>query len=182
MKRPAILLDRDGTLNASPDPYLTRVEDFAPIPGAFEAVGRLCRAGWPVTVITNQACIDKGIVTRDVVDQIHGEFQRVAAKHGGSIEAFYVAPDLPDSDSPRRKPKPGMLLEAAQDHGYDLFRSYMIGDSERDLLAGRAAGATSLLVLTGHGEEVQARNAHPADLTFPTLAEAADWILARGDA
>lgn len=179
MKRPAIFLDRDGTLNVSPDYYLTRLEDFEPIPGAFEAVGRLCAAGWPVVVITNQGGLGLGLVTPEEMDRIHAECERLAALHGGRFEGFYVCPDPPDAPTDRRKPKPGMLLEAAREHGYDLFGSYMVGDSDRDLVAGRAAGATSLLVRTGHGESVAARGVHPPERTFPSLVEAADWILAR---
>ncbi len=176
-RRPAVLLDRDGTLNEPPDYYVTSVEDFVPIPGAFEAVGKLCRAGYGVSIVTNQAGLAKGLVTTEVMDAIHDECRRLAAEHGGVFDGIHVCPDLPDSDSPRRKPKPGLLLEAAAEHGYDLFRSYMIGDSERDLVAGRSAGATPLLVRTGHGERTAAEGRHPADRTFPSLAEAVDWLL-----
>jgi D-glycero-D-manno-heptose 1,7-bisphosphate phosphatase len=177
-RRRAVLLDRDGTLNDPPGHYVTRLEELIPIPGAFEAVGRLCRAGWGVSIVTNQAGIGKGLVDAATVDAIHDECRRLAAVHGGVFDGIHVCPDLPESDSPRRKPKPGLLLEAAEEHGYDLFRSYMIGDSERDLGAGRAAGATPLLVRTGHGEEVAAAGRHPADRTFLSLAEAVDWLLA----
>jgi histidinol-phosphate phosphatase family protein len=172
-------VDRDGTLNASPGRYVTSVRDLVPIPGAFEAVGRLTRAGWPVCVITNQACIGKGLVTAAEVDRIHAECARLAAEHGGVFDAFYVCPDRPESAGDRRKPKPGMLLEAARDHAYDLFRSYMIGDSMKDVVAGRSAGATPLLVLTGHGEETRAAGGQPEERTFPSLAEAVDWVLSR---
>ncbi|MBZ0269489.1 HAD-IIIA family hydrolase, partial [bacterium] len=134
MRRPAVLLDRDGTLNATPSRYVTSVADFVAIPGAFEAVGRLCRAGWPVSVITNQGGIGSGLVTAEEVGRIHDECRRLAALHGGSFDGIHVCPDPPDAPTERRKPRPGMLLEAAREHGYDLFRSYMVGDSERDLV------------------------------------------------
>lgn len=180
MKRPAVLLDRDGTLNASPGRYVTSVDQFVAIPGAFEAVGRLCRAGWPVSVITNQGGIGSGLVSAAEVDRIHDKCRRLAAEHGGAFDGFHVCPDRPDAPTERRKPRPGMLLEAARDHGYDLFRSYMVGDSDRDLVAGRAAGATPLLVLTGHGCETASSGEQPVEWIFPSLAEAADWILAQG--
>jgi dolichyl-phosphate beta-glucosyltransferase len=179
VRHPAVLLDRDGTLNESPGRYVRSLADFRPIPGAFEAVGRLCRAGWRVSVITNQGGLALGLVEGEELDRIHGECARRAAEHGGAFDGFYVCPDDPDAPTDRRKPAPGMLLEAARDHGYDLARSYMIGDSERDLAAGRAAGAEPLLVLTGHGRDVLASGVHPADRAFPTLSEAVDWILAR---
>jgi D-glycero-D-manno-heptose 1,7-bisphosphate phosphatase len=179
VKRRAVLLDRDGTLNVNPSAYVTRLEEFEPIAGAFEAVGRLCRAGWSVSVVTNQSGIGKGLVTSAAVGEIHRECERLAAAHGGAFDGFYVCPDLPGFGSELRKPLPGMLLAAARDHDYDLFRSYTIGDSERDLVAGRAAGTTPLLVLTGHGERTRRETDHPEDRTFASLAEAVDWILTR---
>ncbi len=174
----AVLLDRDGTLNEPSDYYVRSVEEFVPIPGAFEAVGRLCRAGWRVAVVTNQSCIGKGIVDAATVDAIHAECRRRAEAHGGVFDDFYVSPDRPDADSRTRKPRPALLLAAARDHGYDLPRSFTIGDAARDLEAGRAAGTRSLLVLTGHGEKTRAETDHPAEHTFPSLVEAVDRILA----
>jgi D-glycero-D-manno-heptose 1,7-bisphosphate phosphatase len=179
MRRPAVLLDRDGTLNTNLPQGVTRIEEFDPIPGAFEAVGRLCRAGWPVSVVTNQSGISKGIVSRETVDEVHRLCERLASEHGGRFDGFYVSPDLPGSGSPRRKPRPGMIAEAATEHGYDLFRSYVIGDSFRDLVAGRAAGCTPLLVLTGRGRETRETNDHPANRTFESISEAVDWILSQ---
>jgi len=177
MSRPAVLLDRDGTLNESPDGWVTSVDDFVPIPGALEALGRLCRAGWPVSVTTNQSCIGRGLAKRDQVDRVHAELERLAAAHGAAFDGIFVCPHAPGEGCECRKPLPGLILQAAARHEYDLFRSYVIGDSARDLVAGRAAGATSLLVLTGHGGD--ARTEHPEQLTFPSVAEAIDWILSR---
>lgn len=178
-RRRAVLLDRDGTLNVDLTDGVRRIEDFVPIPGSFEAVGRLCAAGWGVAVVTNQSVIGRGWAPAETVDAVHRECERLAAIHGGRFDGFHVCPDPPGSDSPRRKPRPGLLFEAAQAHGYDLFRSYMIGDSVRDLVAGRAAGATPLLVLTGKGWQTQQEGGHPPVRAFMDLAEAVDWILAR---
>ncbi|MEZ5066335.1 MAG: HAD-IIIA family hydrolase [bacterium] len=178
-RRPAVLLDRDGTLNENLPQGVTRGEEFVPIPGAFEAVGRLTAAGWPVSVITNQSGISKGIVTREIVEAVHARCRELAAAHGGRFDAFYYADDLPGSGAPRRKPRPGMILEAAADHGYDLFRSYLVGDSSRDLLAARAAGCTPVLVLTGRGREALAAEGPAPEHVFEDLAAAVDWILAR---
>jgi len=176
--RPAVLLDRDGTLNRSPgEGWVTDPADFVPIPGAFEAAARLHREGWPVAVITNQSCVGRGIATAEQVERVNRECRRVAAEHGAVLEDILVCPHGPEDHCPCRKPLPGLLFRAAQERSYDLLRSYMVGDSARDLLAGRAAGATPLLVLTGKGE--QARGEHPSHLTFPSLAEAVDWILSR---
>jgi D-glycero-D-manno-heptose 1,7-bisphosphate phosphatase len=178
MSRPAILLDRDGTLNDVPDYYVKSLSEFVPVQGVFAALGRLFAAGWPLFVCTNQSGVGLGVVEPEIVGAVHAECARLAAEHGATFAGFYVCPHRPDEGCTCRKPLPGLLLTAAADHGLDLFRSYCIGDSLRDLQAGRAAGAMSLLVLTGRGEEARAE--HPAELTFPSLVEAADWILTRG--
>lgn len=176
--RAAVILDRDGTLNERPAEYVTSLDLFHPIAGSFEAVGRLTRAGWPVVVATNQACIGKGMVDRSVVDEVHEECRRVAALHGGAFEGFYVCPHAPDAGCSCRKPLPGLLLRAAEEQNFDIFRSFMIGDTARDLLAGRAAGATSLFVRSGNDGD--APEGHPAELAFDDLAHAVDWVLASG--
>jgi D-glycero-D-manno-heptose 1,7-bisphosphate phosphatase len=175
--RAAVLFDRDGTLNVSPPPtrFVTRPEEFIPIPGALESVAKICRAGWPVAVCTNQSCIGQGIVSAETVKLIHVKCEIILELYGGGFDGIYVCPHRPDENCPCRKPRPGMLLDAARDHGYDLSRSFFIGDSLRDLQAGNAAGATPLLVMTG-GDE-RARAVQPADRVFPDVSAAIDWIL-----
>lgn len=177
--RAAVLFDRDGTLNASPPPttFVTSLDEFIPIPGAFESLAKLCRAGWRVAVCTNQSCIGQGIVSAETVDAIHRECQRLLELQGGRFDGFHVCPHRPDENCPCRKPRPGLLLDAARDHGYDLSRSFFVGDSVRDLQAGSAAGATSLLVMTGG--DGRARAAQPAERTFADVPAAVDWILRR---
>jgi len=171
-----VLLDRDGTLNESPgEGWVTDPADFRPLPGAFEAVARLNHAGWPVCVVSNQSCIGRGLATAAQVEQVNLRCAELATAAGARFEEILVCPHAPEDGCACRKPLPGMLVSAAARHGYDLFGSYMVGDSLRDLLAGRAAGATPLLVLTGKGE--RARSEHPERLTFPSLREAVDWIL-----
>lgn len=176
--RPAVFLDRDGTLNREPEgDWVTDPADFVPIEGAMEAVARLNRGGWPAAVITNQSCVGRGLATAEQVERVNRECRRLAAERGAVLDDILVCPHAPGDHCTCRKPLPGLLLRAAQERSYDLLRSYMIGDSLSDLLAGRAAGATPLLVLTGKGERFRAE--HPPHLTFPSLAEAVDWILSR---
>ena len=174
--RAAVLLDRDGTLNENRSTYVTRVEELVPIPGAFEAVGRLTRAGWGVAVCTNQACIGKGIARAEDVARIHEECARLAERCGGRIEGFHVCPHAPDEGCACRKPNPGLLLEAARVHGYDLARSYFVGDAPRDVDAARAAGAQPVFLRNCAADGTAEDLAAPA---FDDLAAAADWILAR---
>ncbi|NNE43061.1 MAG: HAD-IIIA family hydrolase, partial [Gemmatimonadetes bacterium] len=167
------------TLNEDPGErlWVFEPEEFRAVPGAFGALARLTSAGWPMAVITNQSCVGRGKATREQVDRVNAHCVGLAEAAGARIDGVYVCPHAPDAGCECRKPLPGMLLEAAAAHDYDLFRSYVIGDSHRDLLAGRAAGATALLVLTGKGAAAQDR--HPPHLTFPSVAEAVNWILSR---
>jgi D-glycero-D-manno-heptose 1,7-bisphosphate phosphatase len=113
------------------------------------------------------------------VERVHAELRRQAAARGARFDEVMVCPHAPDAGCTCRKPLPGLLLEAASRFGYDLFRSYVVGDSRTDLLAGRAAGARPLLVRTGKGAREAEHARQPAHLTFPSLAEAVDWILSR---
>ena len=181
--RPAVFIDRDGTLNEEVG-YLHRAEDVVLVPGAAQALARLNALGIPVVVVTNQAGIGKG---RYGWEDFHNVMDRITAmlqEAGAHMDAIYAAPhhvrgkgEYQHPDHPDRKPNPGMLTRAAQEHGLDLSRSWMIGDKELDLGAGRNAGCQVALVLTGYGPQVDPAL---ADLVAVNLAEAVDLILARG--
>lgn len=170
---PAVFLDRDGTIIEDAN-YLADPAGVRLIPGALEALRRLAASGFALVVVTNQSGIGRGYFTED-------DYRRVAARmeemlDPGLVLATYFCPDHPAQPSARRKPAPGMLLEAAQEHGLDLSRSFMIGDRRGDIEAGRAAGcAASILVRTGIGA-AEAADAG-ADFVAADLAEAADWCL-----
>lgn len=157
--RRAVFLDRDGTINVEKD-YLYRPEEFTFIPGAPEAIRALKEAGFLVIVVTNQSGVARGYFGPDAVEALHAHLQSELATFDTSIDAFYYCPHHPQAgvgvyrvDCDCRKGRPGMLLQAAQEHGIDLSRSFMIGDKEADLEAGQAAGCAALLVLTGYGAE-----------------------------
>jgi D-glycero-D-manno-heptose 1,7-bisphosphate phosphatase len=178
--RPAVFLDRDGTLNEEVG-YLHRAEDVALVPGAREAVARLNAAGIPVVVVTNQAGIGKGRYGWADYHAVMGRICQLLAVGGARIDAVYAAPHHPQGqgeyrhpDHPDRKPNPGMLLRAAREHGLDLARSWMIGDKSLDLEAGRNAGCRVALVRTGYGREVDGAL---ADLVAEDLGEAVARIL-----
>lgn len=178
---PAVFIDRDGTLIELVH-HLTDPDDVRLIPGAGAAVHRLRTAGWRVIVITNQSVIGRGKLTEAGLAQVHAVMETQLAAEGTEIDGLYFCPIAPAQKDPRviedpmRKPGPGMLLKAAADHGLDLARSWMVGDSLSDMLAGRNAGCRSLVVRTGYGEKVTT----DFDAEAPTLAEAADIILNEG--
>jgi D-glycero-D-manno-heptose 1,7-bisphosphate phosphatase len=178
--RPAVFIDRDGTLNEEVD-YLHRVEEVAIIPGAAKAVARLNALGIPVIVVTNQSGIGKGKFGWEEYDAVMARIDELLALEGARIDGAYVAPhhhkakgEYCHPDHPDRKPNPGMLQRAAEEHGLDLERSWMIGDKEIDVLAGRNAGCRSVLVLTGYGKTMDASK---ADLVAEDLADAVGRIL-----
>jgi D-glycero-D-manno-heptose 1,7-bisphosphate phosphatase len=144
-------------------------------PGAASAIRRLHEAGFLVIVITNQSGIGYGYFTEDDYHAVRREMERQLAP--ATIDATYFAPERPDHAGPRRKPSPGMVLEAAQDFEIDLARSYFVGDRALDVDCGHNAGTRSVLVETGYGSnERECKPEHRAR----NLAEAVEWILLDG--
>jgi D-glycero-D-manno-heptose 1,7-bisphosphate phosphatase len=154
--RPAVFLDRDGTLIEERS-YLTQPSQVQLLPGVALALARLRAAGFACVVVTNQSAIGRGMMTEADLACVHAELHRQLATAGVALDAIYHCPVVPVSDDkrviehPDRKPAPGMLLRAARELGLDLARSWMIGDQVSDALAGRNAGCRgSILVWTGH--------------------------------
>jgi histidinol-phosphate phosphatase family protein len=146
--RPAVFLDRDGTLNANLA-YLTRPEDMRLLPGAAAALQLLRAAGFACVVVTNQSAVGRGMMCDAELDLIHEEMTRQLTDLGASLDGIYVSTSV--VDHPERKPAPGMLLRAAAELNLDLTQSWMIGDSLRDMQAGQRAGCKGcVLVRTGH--------------------------------
>jgi D-glycero-D-manno-heptose 1,7-bisphosphate phosphatase len=179
--KPAVFLDRDGTLNEEVD-YLCDPEQLALIPGSAAAVARLNTRGIPVVVVTNQSGIGRGKYSWQDFAAVMSRMDTLLALENARIDAVDGSPhhelgqgDYAVVDHPDRKPNPGMLLRAAEEHGLDLSRSWMVGDKAVDLEAGRRAGCRVALVRTGYGHSVDAAG---ADLVATDLAEAVDLILA----
>ena len=175
----AVFVDRDGVLNRELGGYVTRPEELELLPGVADALARLHRAGWPVIVFTNQAGIGRGRFTAETLELIHAKLKAEIAVAGGEIRAIYFCPHHPDDGCECRKPMPGMLLQAAQEHHLDLAQCYAIGDTPRDIQAGHEAGCRTVLVLTGHTHIFDASDfplPHP-DSVFPDLAAAVDALV-----
>jgi len=154
MPRPAVFLDRDDTLircrGLTADGDLGDPDLVELLPGAVQAIDQLHEAGLVLVVVSNQGGVARGKYTLDDVRRVN---ERVNELVAGRIEAFYVCPWHPQGvvpqftrEHPWRKPQPGMLLQAAQDHSLDLARSWLIGDASRDIEAGLAAGCRTVLV------------------------------------
>lgn len=145
--RPAVFLDRDGTLNVN-RAYLTRPEQMQLLPGVGAAIARMRNAGFACVVVTNQSALGRGMMTKADLAAVHEEMNRQLVADGASLDGIYHSPHV--VDHPDRKPAPGMLLCAAAELHLDLAASWMIGDSPRDVLAGQSAGCRAcILVRTG---------------------------------
>ncbi len=181
--RPAVFLDRDGTLIEHVH-YLDDPDHVRLAPDATAMIRRLRRAGFASVIVTNQSAIGRGFLTEARLHEIHVEMNRQLAEGGATLDGLYFCPDAPVSDdrtvieSPRRKPGPGMLLQAAEELNLDLSSSWMVGDMISDVLAGLNAGCRSLLLTTAEpaGTVLEAGPAGTY-LTAPDLATAAEIIL-----
>ena len=171
-RRRAVFFDRDGTLmrdvHYCGDP--AKVEVFPGVPGALR---RLHQAGFVAVVVSNQSGIGRGLITETQYHAVEREFLRQVG--AGLIDATYFCPDPPDVPSTRRKPEPGMLLDAAKELELDLARSWLVGDKSSDIECGRRAGVRTILVLTGYGAQ---QNCQP-DFTVAGAVEAVSTILRR---
>ncbi len=179
--KPAVFLDRDGTLNEEVG-YLSRPEDLRLLPGAAAAVAALNAQGVPVVVVTNQSGIGRGYYGWKDFSAVMSRMGTLLALENAHVDAVYAAPhheqgqgEYGVADHADRKPNPGMLLRASEEHGLDLARSWMVGDKALDVEAGHRAGCRACLVRTGYGAE---EGDCGADLVAADLAEAVKRILA----
>ncbi|HEX7516961.1 MAG TPA: HAD family hydrolase [Chthoniobacterales bacterium] len=168
---PAVFLDRDGTIMRDVD-YCDDPAQVEVFPGAADALRRLKANGYKLVIVTNQSGIARNYFSEADYLAVEREFVRQLGD--GLIDASYYCPDLPDTNSLRRKPAPGMIFEAQRDHRFDLARSYFIGDKTSDIECGRNAGVRTILVQTGYGaHEIDCR----PDWIARDLAHAAAIIL-----
>ena len=140
----AVFLDRDGVINRECN-FVTSWSEFEFLPGIVKAIGILNEAGILVIIITNQSGIKRGYFTENTMHEIHRNMQRILAERGAWVDDIYFCPHTDEEHCECRKPKPGMLIAAADEHGIDLLRSWVIGDSPRDVTAGRRVGCQTQL-------------------------------------
>jgi D-glycero-D-manno-heptose 1,7-bisphosphate phosphatase len=185
MATKAAFLDRDGTILVERG-HVATTSELALLPGSAAAIRELRAGGWKVVVVTNQSHVAKGLITESDLEEIHRNLVLLLREAGADIDGIYYCPHHPEGIVAGyalvcecRKPGPGLLLRAAEEHCIDLQRSVMVGDALRDLEAGRAAGVgTNVLVRTGYGASVELQ-AHGADHVSDDLAAATAWIADR---
>tara|TARA_B100000700_G_scaffold302064_1_gene371958 strand:- start:8910 stop:9578 length:669 start_codon:yes stop_codon:yes gene_type:complete len=174
-----VILDRDGVINQDSDQYIKSLDEWEPYPSAIDAIARLSRNGWTVAVATNQSGVARGYFDERVVDAIHARLNALVEGAGGKIEQIVYCPHEPADNCHCRKPKAG-LLETIRDRlGLaDLARSWMVGDSLRDLQAGEAIGCRSALVRTGKGRDTEAKGEGLQHArVFDDLATFVGWLI-----
>lgn len=164
--RPAVFFDRDGIVNASPGPgYVNRAADFRILPGFVECVRVATAKGWPCLVITNQRGVSRGLTPPAELAAMHEKLRRTLAAEGLSLLDLRVC-TADDDSHPDRKPHPGMLLSASQDHHLDVASSWMIGDREKDVETGRNAGVAVTVRVEHDGTGPSPDAAKPSAATY----------------
>ncbi len=188
MKRAAVFLDRDGTINEEVG-YLREPGALILIDGSSEAVRRINEAGFSAVLVTNQSGIARGYFTEAMLEVIHARLCAALAEVGACLDGIYVCPHHLEGSVAAytrkcdcRKPQTALVKQAARDLNIELSDSYMVGDHFKDIELARNSGMRSVLVLTGHGQEEWDRadavmRSWP-DYVAANLSGAVDWILA----
>jgi D-glycero-D-manno-heptose 1,7-bisphosphate phosphatase len=179
-RRPAVFLDRDGTVTEEVG-YLNHVSRFRLLAGVGEAIGRLNQASVPVIVVTNQSGVGRGYFPEQLVRDVHERLKMELLKVGARLDAVYYCPHVSADECNCRKPRTGMLEQAARELRLDLKSSFVVGDRHSDVELAHRVGARSILVRTGYGEGELAWHAknwpRQPEVVAADLFDAVNWIL-----
>jgi D-glycero-D-manno-heptose 1,7-bisphosphate phosphatase len=178
----AVFVDRDGTINVDVD-FLSSPSQLQLIPRSAEAIKELNDLNVPVIVITNQSGIARGLYSEEDLHRVHEAMDGMLKHHGATIAAYYYCPHHPNEgiapyvkDCECRKPKPGMLFEAKEKFGFDLQRSFVVGDKVIDAQVGKSVGAVAIQVSTGYGVTEKEQCADIRDYYAVDLYDAVQFI------
>jgi len=147
-----VILDRDGVINHDSEDFIKSPDEWIPIKGSIEAISRLKKADYLVTVATNQSGIARGLYDEKKLGKIHDKFEQQLSQRGAAIDGIFYCPHGPSDNCICRKPKPGLLLQIAKQFNIKLSETIFVGDTITDIKAARLAGAIPVLVKTGNGE------------------------------
>ncbi len=184
--RPAVFLDRDGTVNEEMG-YINHPDRFVLLPGAAAAIRRINQSGLKAVVVTNQSGVARGYFPVDLMDEVHEKMSRLLEEEGAFLDGIYTCIHGPPGEGEFqgcdcRKPAIGLIKQAARELELDPKSCYVVGDRFKDIEMARNAGAKAILVLTGYGKgELEFFGASckaQADFVAKDLGEAVDWILA----
>ncbi|TNF89499.1 MAG: D-glycero-beta-D-manno-heptose 1,7-bisphosphate 7-phosphatase [Gammaproteobacteria bacterium] len=174
MRAKMVILDRDGVINHMLDGDVTSADDWDPIPGSIEAISRLKKAGYLVTVASNQSGIARGQYSEKDLQAMHDKMQKLLAARGVSVDGIFYCPHGPEANCICRKPKPGLLYQIAKQFDIDLSQTPLVGDNISDIRAAKMANAKPILVRTGKGEYVMQH--FPEALDVPVYDDLAHFV------
>ncbi len=185
--RTAVFLDRDGTINEQMG-YINHICRFILLPGAAQAIRRLNEAKIPVVVISNQSGLARGYFPEELLEEVHEKMKRLLAQEGAHVDGIYICPHHPEAKEEHlrvscscRKPKPGLVLQAAEELGLDPAGSFVVGDRWSDIKTAVNCGAQSILVRTGYGrgdeQYIGPQQTVQPDHRADDLSSAVEWIL-----
>ena len=183
-----VILGRDGILNDFRSDHVKAPDEWAPIPGALEAVARLNHAGWHAVVATNQSGIGRGMIDMASVNAVHAHMLQQLVAVGGRLDAVFFCPHTPEDGCDCRKPQPGLMRDIGKRYGIDLTTVPMVADTLRDLQAAHLAGCEPHLVRSGRAADLDddqlahIRAEVPGTWVHGSLDEFADFLLQRGPA
>lgn len=175
MKRPPIILDRDGVINHDSEDFIRSVDEWVPIDGSIDAIARLSQAGYRVIVASNQSGLARGLFGQSDLDAMHARLHALVEAAGGKIEAVFVCPDMPPQPEDRKQ---RLFQRISGELGIPLSDVPAVGDSLRDIQAAQDTGARPILVRTGNGAAAEAQLATDTDVAvYDDLAAVADALL-----
>lgn len=178
-----VVLDRDGVINEDSDAYVKSVDEWHPIEGSIEAIAQLCQHGFTIAVATNQSGIGRGYYSEEALEVMHTRMLELVRDEGGDIATIAYCPHVPEDLCDCRKPQSGLFDQIADTLGCDLEGCWVVGDSLRDLIAGRARGLQPILVRTGKGAATEQKldSKDAEDLgevqVFDNLQDAATYLI-----
>lgn len=186
-RKPAVFLDRDGTINEQMG-YINHICRFQLLPGAAQAIKKLNDAHIPVVVVSNQSGLARGYFPEELLVAMHEKMHKLLAEEGAVVDAIYYCPHHPEAKEARfreacdcRKPKPGLILQASEELGLDPEKSFVVGDRWSDIKTAANCGATSILVRTGYGrgdeQYIGPQQKIQPDFKADDLSGAVEWIL-----
>lgn len=169
-----IILDRDGVINQDSDDYIKSVDEWTAIPGSLEAISRLKKAGYLVTVASNQSGVSRGLFSESDLQKIHDKLEKQLASRGTKIDGIFYCSHGPRDNCICRKPKPGLLLQIARQFDIKLSETPFVGDNIGDVKAAQMANAKPILVRTGKGEYVMQH--YPETVNVPVYDDLAHFV------
>ena len=159
-----IILDRDGVINEDCDNYIRSAQEWIPIPGSIDAIAKLSKAGYLVAVATNQSGLARGYFTKDDLTNMHSKMLKLISEAGGEIKTIKFCPHHPKEKCKCRKPKGGLIIDILEELKVSPEDTWVVGDTLKDIQAGKSAGCKTALVKTGKG----LKNIHEKYGSIPT--------------